>query len=849
MPWIEDARTDVQYAIRQMRAAPVFAVMAIATLALGIGANTAIFSVVNAVLVRPLPYKEADRLVHIVQRMGGSGAPADAAASVPAGLDAAQFAAFRAQTRTLSHVATHGMTTMTLSHEGTTVMLDGAHVSPEVFEMMGAPLRLGRVFGADDASSSSTVVILSDATWRRYFAADPHIIGRGVTLNGEARSVVGVMSPRFAFPDALTDFWIPYVSPAATAGMRPPRLPVLGRVKEGVTKAAAAAEVNAILQGLAVGNVLPPVAPGAAASGAGSSRGAGTSETAPGFGLFGFEEHLTAPIKPALLVLSTAVAFLLLIACVNVANLLLARTSTREQEIATRLAIGASRARLIRQWLTESVTLSLIGGIVGIGLALGGIQLLRILGTTMARRDLGANLSIPRLDEVGIDGSVLAFTFAMSLVTGVLFGVAPALRQSRVQLAGTLREGSGSAGTRGRTRIQGILVVAEVAMALLLFVGGGLLTRSFVKLSRVDPGYDASNVLTFQLRAPIERGLIETADRLVERLSSLPQVRAAGYTRQLPMVRARSMVPLRTTSELPGDAAPPPAPSGMVNPPQWPDTRHISHDYLDAMRIRVVSGRGFTAGDEGGQPQVLLINDALARSGILGPHPVGTSVYALGIAPWEVVGIVDDVRQAGLDEDPGPQVFLDVRQLPGAARLTGPVYFVVRTDADAVAIAPTLRSMVQEIDPLITVDGVATMEQLVANSIARPRIYAALIGIFAGVAVILAAVGIYGVVSYGVAQRTREIGIRMALGAQTTDVIRLMLAQSGMLIGFGIVAGLAAAPLVTRYLRSLLFGLTPLDPLTFAGVTLALAGVAMLAAYVPARRVTEVDPVVAIRAQ
>ena len=840
MPWIEDVRTDVQYAIRQMRAAPVFAAMVMATLALGIGANSAIFSVINAVLLRPLPYMEADRLVHIVQRMEGS----DGAPTVLAGFDAAQFAAFRAQTRTLSHVATYGITTMRLSHEGTTVTLDGAHISPETFEMMGAPLRLGRVFGPADASGPSSVVILSDGTWRRYFAADPHIIGRGVTLNGEARSVVGVMSPRFAFPDALADFWIPYVPPTATAGMRPPRLPVLARVKDGLATTAAAAEVNAILQGLGVGNVPPPVAPGA-----GSSRGAGTTEAAPGFELIGLEEHVTAPIKPALLVLSAAVAFLLLIACVNVANLLLARTSTREREIATRLAIGASRARLTRQWLTESVTLSLIGGTLGIAMALGGIRLLRILGTTMSRRDLGANLSIPRLDEVGVDVTVLAFTVAVSIVTGVLFGVAPALRQSRVPLSGALRDGSGSTGSRGRTRIQAGLVVAEVAMALLLFVGGGLLARSFVKLARVDPGYDASNVLTFQLRAPIERGLIETADRLVERLRSLPPVRAAGYTRQLPMVRARSMVPLRTTSELPGDAAPPPAPSGMVNPPQWPDTRHISHDYLEAMRIRVISGRGFTAGDEGGQPQVLLINQALARSGILGPHPVGSSVYALGIAPWEVVGIVDDVRQAGLDEDPGPQVFLDVRQLPGAARLTGPLYVVVRTDGDPVTIAPALRSMIQEIDPLITVDSVATMEQLVANSLARPRLYAALMGIFAGAAVMLAAVGIYGVVWYSIAQRTREIGIRMALGAQTTDVIRLMLTESGLLIGVGIVFGLAGALLVTRYLRGMLFGLTPLDPATLFAVTLALTGVAMLAAYAPARRATKVDPVTAIRDQ
>lgn len=684
MRWIDDAAGDLRYALRQMRRAPLFAAIATGTLALGIGATIAIFSIVHAVLMRPLPYADADGLVHIVQRTAGTAeASADGgAAYIPAALDAGQLASFRAQATTLSHVVAHGITTLTLTGQGDAVRLDAGQLSADGFDMLGVRPLLGRTFALDDPADAEASVVLSHATWQRYFGADPRVIGRVVLLDGRHRSIVGVMPPRFAFPDAQTHCWIPYVAPVATAGMRPPRIPVIARVKNGVTMEAAASEVNAILQWLGAGGVTPPGAAGtraepgvrtpfAAPATSATSAGTATSGTPAGaarpFELVRFSDRLTGPVRPALLVLSAAVACVLSIAWVNVANLLLARAGAREREFATRLAIGADRGRLMRQMLTESVCLACIGGAAGTALAFGGLRLLRLFAAPLARRDLDAALSLPRLDEVGIDTTVLAFTLAVSVLTGVLFGAIPALRQTDVHATGARRH-----------RALRLLVVAQVGMALLLFVGGGLLARSVVTLSQVDPGYEPAHVLTFQLAAPPERSLAALADDLASRLRSHPGVGAAGYTRQLPMLRARSLVPLRTTAALPLEPAPPPAPAGTVNPPHWPDTRHVSRDYLAAMRIRVTAGRGFDARDAVGQPQVLLINESLARSGLLGPNPIGRQVYTLGISPWEVIGVVDDVRQSGLDQEPGPQLFMDLRQLPGAARLSGPLYFVVR---------------------------------------------------------------------------------------------------------------------------------------------------------------------------
>ena len=849
-PWLQGVAQDIRYGLRTLRRHPGFAAIAIATLALGIGANTAIFSVVNAVLLTPLPYRDSDQLVRIVQNDGGPMTSEGPAPRALAALDTVQLLSLRSEIRSLSHVAALGITTATLTGRGDPVRLDGAQVSPDTFAMLGVRPALGRPFERrDEVGGADPVVILSHGLWQRRFGADPDIIGGIVTLEDLDRTVVGVMSSRFAFPDAQTWFWVPFVVSAPEPGGRR-RVPVLARVKDGVAREAAAAEVNVLLAGLGVGNVPPPPNPGMDST-IRRDDPARAAEVSPRFELVGVEDQLTAPVRSALFVLAAAAGLVLLIACVNVANLLLAQAATREREVVARLVLGAGRGRLLRQSLTESLSLAVLGGGVGIGLGWVGVRLLPAFAASLSRRDLDSAVILPRLAEVGIDASVLAFSVAVSLLTGVLVGVVPALRQTRTESIDLLRQGGGSAASgfdvRGRSRAQGLLVAFEIGIALVLSVGSGLLIRSFIELANVDPGYDSEGIVTFQLALPDGGRLLDASEAVAGRVQSLPGVLGAAYTRQLPMVRARSLVPLRTGPELPTEPAPPPAPPGTVNPPEWPDTRHVSHDYLDVMGIDVVAGRGFDEGDDAGQ-QVLLINETLERSGLLGPNPVGRYVYALGIFPWEVAGVLEDVRQSGLDHDPGPQVFLDLRQLPDAETLSGAMYFVVRTDEDdPSSLIPAIRRIVHEVDAGATVDHVATMDDLLANSTARPRLYATLLGVFSGLAVGLALVGIYGVVAWAATRRTREIGIRIALGAQRADVMRLMLGQSAVFIVLGVVVGLLGSAAMTRYLEGLLFGLTPLDARTFVSVSIGLAGIAALASYLPARRAARADPLTAIR--
>jgi putative ABC transport system permease protein len=482
------------------------------------------------------------------------------------------------------------------------------------------------------------------------------------------------------------------------------------------------------------------------------------------------------------------------------------------------------------------------------------------LANGLPRRDMGAGVTLPRLDEISIDLAVLAFSAAVSVVTGLVFGLAPALRRSRSSPMDTLREGAGSAASGfnlfRQNRTQGLLVVAEIGMAVMLFVGGGLLIASFLKLSRVDPGFNPTGVLTAQVILPRGRydgpQLAEFAEGIVGRLERLPGVQVAGYARQLPTVQMRQISLLRTTADMPARMpAPPPFDGRQL--PEIPDTRVVSRGYLTVMGIRVVGGRGFGDTDRAGQPQVMLINRTLARSGFLGENPIGKRIYGPGRLPWEVVGIVDDVHQFGLDRDPDPQIFVDFRQEPApqvANRGGGPppvLYFAVRAIGDPFAAGPAIRNIVRQVEPMAAVDNMATMDQIVSNSLSRPRLYAVLLGMFAGIAVTLAAIGIYGVMAYSVAQRTREIGIRMALGAQRAQVVRLVLRQGIALTAIGTVIGLCTAAAVTRYLQTMLFGLTPLDPSTFAAVALLFSAVAIVASYVPARYATRVDPLIALR--
>ena len=828
-PWLEQTDQDVRYAARMFARTPGFTVIAVLTMALGIGATTAIFSVVHAVLLRPLPFPHSDRVVDILEM-----APPEAGANGVPGrigpLRPSELAALRSRTTTLSHVGVYLPTIRTMTAPDGPVRLIGVRLSPDLLAMADTPPLIGRLFAPhEDAVGAEPVVILSYRAWQRYFAGDRDLAGRSVALDGRPHTVVGVMGPDFSFPSPQEEFWMPF----PTAGpMAAQRFPITARLKDGVTLAAAQAEITAVVP--AVSEPRPGPAP----------DGARRFELTPLLDL------AVAPVKPALLVLSAAVGFVLLIACANVANLLLARAAARQREHAVRLALGAGRGRLVRQALAESILLALAGGAAAIALAYGGVRLLRTLGASLPRRDLGPALSIPRLPEVGIDGTVLIFTLAIATLAGIGFGLIAAVRHSGPQPMDLLRQGAASPISGfdifRRHRRQGLLVIAQIAMAMMLLVGGGLMIRSFWKLVSVDPGYDARNLLTFQVALPgPDEQLRRLADDLVERLRTLPGVRAAGYAESLPMTQVSARpTPIGMTS----DAARPRLPMSEIFTADMPDARLVSPDFMTTMGIPMVAGRGFREDDRPGQPRVMLVNRTLASSGFLGESVLGKRVYAMGTDAWEIVGIVEDVRQTSLSENASPQIFMNFRQVADSEPLAGVgLYFAVRTDGEAAPIASALRRLVPQLDPQLMLENVATMDALVSNSVARPRLYAVLLGIFSAVAVVLAAIGIYGVMAYAVTQRTREIGVRLALGASGSQMMRLVLGQSLVLTMAGVLVGLAGAVAVTRYLDQLLFGLTALDAGTYVAVSALFGLVATVAAFVPARRAMRVDPLQALR--
>jgi putative ABC transport system permease protein len=802
--WIDDARRDMAHGLRALRRTPGFTVIAVLTLALGIGANTAIFSVISAVLLRPLPYRDADRLVQVFAPPpdvpGGASLPRSARS-----LRQNQFDTLRRNTRTLEFVAGYVLTSATLTGQGDAVRLSGYQTTAALFPLLGVSPLLGRPFESrHESAGADDVVVLSHGAWRRYFNGDPGIVGRVASLDGRGRTITGVMPEGFAFPDRFAQYWVPHVAPAADARVSF-ALSTLARLRAGVSRQAAEEDVN-VLEG--------------------QIRNAPRGR----YELLGVQEDLVEPVKPALLILAGAVGLVLLIACVNVANLLLTRTAARDHEIAVRRAVGASPGRLVRQLLTESMLLSAIGGLVGTGLALGAIALLHGLATSLPRRDLGPGVSLPRLAEIQIDVPVLLFTIAIALITGLLCGLLPAVRHARSREGDRLREHLAA------PRVRGTLVVAEIAMAMVLLVGAGLLVRSFMKLAGEDLGYDADRVLTFQaMSQPTAGPAARTfADQLVERLESLPGVSAAGYANNLPLVQQSFG---RDVSPQPYDRVPP--------RPPFPGLHAVSPGMIRALGLRIVEGRGFSEGEVGRHEA--LVTRAFARSGFFDGPAIGSRIYSGKSYVWEVVGILDDFRQFRLDSRSGSEFYI-LDFVPAPPGLGG-TYFAIRSDADPAALVSSVRSIVRDLDSAATIDNVATMDQIVSNAMSRPRLYAVLLGSFAGVAMILAAIGIYGVLSSLVAQRAREIGIRMALGAQRAQVIALVLRQTTMLTVIGIAAGVAGAAALSRYLESLLYGLTPLDATTFVAVIVMFAAVALLASYMPARRATRVDPVVALRAE
>jgi predicted permease len=845
--WIDDLPRDLTYAVRSLRRSPAFTIAAVLTLAIGIGATTAIYSVIDRILLEPLPFPDGDRLVLIREPERTPRTP---------GLTFAEYLEWRSRTTTLSGVTAIGLNPQVImpTREGT-ARLAGGLVATNYFEVMGIHAAIGRtIVSADEADPD--VVVLSHYTWRTYFRSDPAAVGSvielrgtlGGTSNADARpgaagrllTIVGVLPRDMQELFGNIDFYIPVLF---APGARAPGGNLRARLRDGVTLAQANEEANLI------GNAVR------------APRLAGEPPLQrPRFLIEPLKDTLVAEIRPALRVFLTAVAVVLLIVCANVANLLLARGSSRSREIAVRLAIGASRARVVRQLLTECLVLALIGGAAGAGVAAGGVALIKNLATIDAagvmRFSFGTNL-LPRINEVSVDAGVLGVALGLSVLASIVFGLLPAFHLSRTNHLQALgSRGVGVSQRESRTRLA--LVVSQLVLATVLLVGAGLLAGSFLNLSRVEKGYDPANALAFYMVLPADYSIArkaETIESVLTRLRQLPDVNAAGFA------YAGILLGLEDTV---GDFAPPGRTIDQMQREkvEKPRLKSVSQGYLEAMGVPLLSGRMFDGRDSGAAPPAVIVNRTVARRFFGDANPVGAELlWASGnfTLPVRIVGVVEDVRQGRVASPAYPEIFMDYRQIAalyeraGAPKLTierlafGFLAFGVRTVGNPAATIPAVRRVVRDVDGLAGIDAVAPMEEMVANSVARQRFYAVMLGAFAGVAGLLAAIGIYGVLAYAVVQRTNEIGIRMALGAERRQVLMLVLRSGVMLAGIGIAIGLAGAFAGARYMQSMLFGVEPRDPATFAGVAVMFAVVALIASYLPARRATRVDPMVALR--
>ena len=798
---------DVRVAARSLRKTPGFSLVVILTLALGIGANAAIFSVLNAVILRPLPYPASDRIMTLWTNNGVQGWPEDVS-GFP------NFSDWRAQNTTFTELAAYTGTTRALTGSGEPEQLRGTTIFPSFFTVIGVSPARGRAPTMEDFDADRRVVVLSDDLWRRRFGGDPAIVGRTIQLSGVSHEVVGIMPPGFAFPSTETQLWLPF----ARAVTNDPRgnfwLQVVGRLKPGVTVDRARADLATIAARL--------------------EKEYPASNASLGVTIIPLHEHTVGDVRPALLVLMGAVGFVLLIACANVANLLLARGATRAREVAVRAALGAGRGRIVRELLTESVTLALVGGALGLLLAKWGVDLLVALGPA----------ALPRMHEVTVDATMLFFTLVASLITAVLFGLPPALRASAVNLSETMKQGTRSmSSARGGSRVRRALVVSEIAMALVLLIGAGLLVASFQRLSKVDAGFDGKGVLTARISLPQGKYPQPALARafygdLLERTKALPGVKSVAYTTGLPL---SSIV---SGSNIQVEGRPP-----MPDLDQKEVRRSVvSPGYFSALGMRMLAGRTFSDQERGDTVTVVVVNETMKKLHFLGEDPIGRRMRWGCVqdgCPWmTVVGVVNDTKQDGLDEFVRPEVYMSHLQLP---RLS--LSIAVRTDGDPLALAPLLRSTLRALDPDVPLSSVSTMEQMTEQSVATRRFNTLLLAIFSSLALILAVVGIYGVMSYSVSQRRQEVGIRMALGAQAGQVVQLVLREAMTLAVAGIGIGVLLSLAVTRLLGSLLFEVSATDTTTFIVTALILAGVAGVAGYIPARRAAGVDPLVALRSE
>jgi putative ABC transport system permease protein len=805
---------DIRYGMRMLFKNPGFTLTAILTLALGIGANTAIFSVVNAVLLRPLPYNQPEGLV-AVWESDTRKADVRGAYSYP------NFFDLRSQNTSFEQVAMYYQSSTTLTGIETPVNLQSVVTSADLFSVLRARPQLGRAFTADEEKPGSNLaVVISHRLWQKQFGGDPNILERGIKLNDRLYTIIGVMPAGFQFPIEVeaADLWVTFVLDATRTGEDPPQtenrgshfMHVIARLKSGVSFEQAQAEADVI------GKQLEAQHP--------------KENTYRSIKLYPFHDDLVNDYSEALWIILGAVGCVLLIACANVANLLLARATVRHKEIAIRAALGASRWQIIRQLLTESSLLAFAGGALGLLLAGWGTEVL----VTLIPEDL------PRLAEINMDWWVLGFTFAVSLLTGIVFGLAPALQATKIELTEALKE-SGRAGvSRHRSRLRNTLVITEVAVAVVLLVGAGLLLQSFHKLQNVNLGFDTKNVLTAEVELPEARypkphQAAEFYKQLLERVEGLPGVVKASAI--MPQPLSGNM--FRTAVDFEGrDYSPGDKPRTMF--------RTIALDYIDTMKIGLVNGRDFTDRDTEKSQMVALVNEAFVKAYFPDETPIGKlvkpGISMSGEAPWrEIVGVVKNVKHRTPKHDYDPELYV-----PHTQAAFSSMGLVIRTAGDPKAVARALQAEVSGLDKDLPVYRVKTLEQYLGTAIAQPRFNALLLGMFGLLALILTAIGLYGVMAYSVAQRTREIGIRMALGAKGRDVLHLVLRQGLTLTVMGLVIGIGSSYFLTQLLTKLLYGIGRTDPVTFVITSLILTGVALAACFVPARRATKVDPMVAL---
>jgi predicted permease len=828
---VEGIWQDVRYAGRTLRRSPSFAAVAILTLALGIAGATAMFSVINAIVLRSLPYDQPDRLVRIVENVPAEES-FDGKPQRITSIRLEEFLDWRAASHTLAFMAVYSTASATLTSDRETVRVIGTRVSPAIFQMLGSDALVGRVFDSTmESPSAPLAVVLSYRIWQQQFSSASTVIGRTVVLDGKGHLVLGIMRPEFAFPDNRTDFWVPLVPPEPHPGVIT-HAQMIARLKDGVPLEDAVAEANVL--GGRSRNVHPQERP-----------------TVPSqrFEVIPVKDELVARVRPVLIALAVAGWCMLAIACCNVANLLLVRASTRAHELAVRRSLGASSHRLASQAVIESTFLAMVGGSIGAVIACAAIPLLGRLAVINAPDWLavGSGGILPRLEELNVDRAVLGFAALTALVTGLLFSLAPVLSvylEDVWRLDGNVRGWTryGYAPfvrARGRT----IFVILELALTTTLLLGAGFVIQHFIRLSQVHPGYDPKNVLTFQLILPQGRhsssARQQIAEELVTRLNAEPRIQAVGFTNILPLAPVRWSVAFQIPS----------VSLDVLRRDGSPQTRYVSRDYLRAMGVRLLKGRWFKETDGYGQPRVILINRALEERYFQRRSAVGTFV-TLSKEPAEIVGVIDNVRQGRLDGEPDPQYFIDLRQLPDHIPLfpdLGGPYFAVRTQSDTTDIVPLLRTTVRLLDSQGVLDNIFEMEQLVSMSIARPRLYSVLLGAFSSAAVLLSLVGIYGIVAYSVRQRTREFGIRMAVGAQDWQVVLLVLRQCGQITIYGILLGVAGAVAATEYLGVRLGGPEPNDSLVWICLPILFCLVATAACYVPVRNAVRADPLTSLR--